>query len=96
MKLETKIEVLQSGNLPDDQKASLNGLTERTAVAPRLFCDICDCFDLHDTEECPRQTSGDSPPPTQYHADRHAVRKYCDSCEVFGHEEGECPLDETY
>ncbi len=23
--------------------------------APRFFCDICDEFDLHDTEECPTQ-----------------------------------------
>ena len=25
------------------------------AVPPRLFCDICDEFDLHDTEDCPTQ-----------------------------------------
>ena len=29
------------------------------AVAPRLFCDICDAFDLHDTEDCPTQAMPD-------------------------------------
>ena len=31
-----------------------NGVSARQA-APRLFCDICDEFDLHDTEDCPKQ-----------------------------------------
>ena len=31
-----------------------NGVSSRQA-APRLFCDICDEFDLHDTEDCPKQ-----------------------------------------
>lgn len=26
--------------------------------APRMFCDICDCFDLHDTDDCPKQSGG--------------------------------------
>lgn len=29
--------------------------------APRLFCDICDEFDKHDTEDCPVQSSESSP-----------------------------------
>lgn len=32
----------------------LNGV-DAGRVAPRLFCDICDRFDLHDTEDCPTQ-----------------------------------------
>jgi CAP-Gly domain-containing linker protein 1 len=54
-------------------------------VAPRVFCDICDMFDLHDTEDCPRQAM-DSPPPPQH--SRHGVgkkrgeeRPYCEICE---------------
>jgi CAP-Gly domain-containing linker protein 1 len=53
-------------------------------VAPRVFCDICDMFDLHDTEDCPRQAM-DSPPPQH---SRHGVGKkrgeespYCEICE---------------
>ena len=33
-----------------------NGVSSR-AIPPRLFCDICDEFDLHDTEDCPTQAS---------------------------------------
>ena len=49
--------------------------------APRLFCDICDVFDLHDTEDCPQQAMSDSPPPSLHHRDRHEQRPYCDICE---------------
>ena len=34
--------------------AMLNGI-DTNRVAPRLFCDICDEFDIHDTEDCPTQ-----------------------------------------
>ena len=63
--------------------------------APRLFCDICDMFDLHDTEDCPTQASSEADAPasllnhssTAYHQHSHhggtrgAVREYCDNCE---------------
>lgn len=54
-------------------------------LAPRVFCDICDMFDLHDTEDCPRQAMESPPPPTH---GRHGVgkkrveeRPYCEICE---------------
>jgi len=51
-------------------------------VAPRMFCDICDVFDAHETEDCPQQAmSSDSPPPSHYAGSRDVVRPYCDSCE---------------
>ena len=55
---------------------------QKHIVAPRLFCDICDMFDLHDTEDCPRQAM-DSPPPQQMHKPlpRGYQRPYCDICE---------------
>lgn len=53
----------------------------RYVVAPRLYCDICDCFDAHDTEDCPKQASSDSPPPSQHHGERGSTRPYCDTCE---------------
>ncbi|XP_071094158.1 CAP-Gly domain-containing linker protein 1-like isoform X2 [Haliotis cracherodii] len=53
----------------------------RPRSAPRLFCDICDMFDLHDTDDCPKQAMSESPPPTQYHGDRKSTRPYCDICE---------------
>ena len=51
-------------------------------IAPRLFCDICDMFDLHETEDCPQQAmTSDSPPPSHHGGSRDAVRPYCDTCE---------------
>lgn len=73
--------------------------------APRLFCDICDEFDAHETEDCPRQCSGTQTPPVFVNTKEAIVekeriipepRKYCESCEVFGHEIGECADDETF
>ncbi|XP_048045645.1 CAP-Gly domain-containing linker protein 1 isoform X4 [Megalobrama amblycephala] len=64
---------------------------------PRLFCDICDCFDLHDTEDCPTQEQMlDSPPHTTYHGSPNDERPYCDICEVFGHWTDSCNDDQTF
>uniref|UniRef100_A0A668AGI3 CAP-Gly domain containing linker protein 1 n=1 Tax=Myripristis murdjan TaxID=586833 RepID=A0A668AGI3_9TELE len=64
---------------------------------PRLFCDICDCFDLHDTEDCPTQMQmPDSPPHTTYHGSKGEERPYCDICEVFGHWTDSCNDDQTF
>ena len=51
---------------------------------PRLFCDICDQFDLHDTDDCPMQAASDSPPPSSYgdtRAPGGSDRPYCNNCE---------------
>lgn len=53
-------------------------------VAPRKYCDICEEFDLHDTDDCPVQGSDDDPAlglakreaPTS-----NSDRPYCDVCE---------------
>ena len=50
-------------------------------VAPRLFCDICDMFDLHDTDDCPVQASSVSPVPVNHQLSFSAGRPYCDICE---------------
>ena len=60
-----------------------DNITART-VAPRLFCDICDMFDLHDTEDCPTQAmdSEDIPPPKSSKSKKPPVeRPYCETCE---------------
>lgn len=62
--------------------------------APRVFCDICDEFDKHETEDCPLQASDDrdySPPPKDEKNNNDPTnrkerklpepRKYCESCE---------------
>ncbi|XP_032365626.1 CAP-Gly domain-containing linker protein 1-like [Etheostoma spectabile] len=45
---------------------------KKKKAPPRLFCDICDYFDLHDTEDCTAQIQRpDSPPHTTYHSNKH-------------------------
>ncbi|XP_040465582.1 CAP-Gly domain-containing linker protein 1 isoform X8 [Falco naumanni] len=64
---------------------------------PRLFCDICGCFDLHDTEDCPTQAQMlEEPPHSAYHGSRREERPYCDTCEMFGHWTSDCNDDETF
>lgn len=78
--------------------SSLVGVSKHEKKAtPRLFCDICDCFDLHDTEDCPTQAqSPDSVPHTAYHGNPAAERPYCDICEAFGHATESCNDDQTF
>ncbi|XP_069071052.1 CAP-Gly domain-containing linker protein 1 isoform X13 [Pleurodeles waltl] len=95
-KLEAIAEASLNGNDVDNYD-SLNGTQTKKKPPPRLFCDICDCFDLHDTEDCPTQTqTPDSPPHTAYHGSRNDERPYCDICEVFGHWASNCNDDETF
>ncbi|KAM9794403.1 CAP-Gly domain-containing linker protein 1 isoform X1 [Syngnathus typhle] len=64
---------------------------------PRPFCDICDCFDRHDTEDCPTQAqSPDAVPHSSYRGQRDNERPYCDVCEVFGHATESCNDDRTF
>uniref|UniRef100_A0A673FSG9 CLIP1 zinc knuckle domain-containing protein n=1 Tax=Sinocyclocheilus rhinocerous TaxID=307959 RepID=A0A673FSG9_9TELE len=77
--------------------SSLGEVNKKKKAPPRVFCDICDCFDLHDTEDCPIQTqSPDSPPHTTYHGSRSGERPYCDICEAFGHWTDSCNDDQTF
>ncbi|XP_052215294.1 CAP-Gly domain-containing linker protein 1-like isoform X2 [Dreissena polymorpha] len=77
--LQTRLEAMENGvhNGHEDPQ------TPSRHVAVRMFCDICDVFDSHETEDCPKQEMMDSPPPSQFHGDRHQVRPYCDICEEF-------------
>ncbi|XP_051541933.1 CAP-Gly domain-containing linker protein 1-like isoform X2 [Myxocyprinus asiaticus] len=80
-----------NGNYEND------GEVKKKKAPPRVFCDICDCFDLHDTEDCPTQMqSPDSPPHTTYHGSRGGERPYCDICEAFGHWTDSCNDDQTF
>ena len=45
----------------------------------RLFCDICDVFDKHDTEDCPLQSSEEI--GSKHHGERGVERPYCTTCE---------------
>ncbi|KAI1881952.1 hypothetical protein AGOR_G00245330 [Albula goreensis] len=94
-KLKKLAEAAFNGN--DDGELDNHGSLSKKKPTPRLFCDICDCFDLHDTEDCPTQTqSPDSPPHTTYHGSRDDERPYCDICEAFGHWTESCNDDQTF
>lgn len=68
-------------------------LIAKRKPAPRLFCDICDEFDKHETEDCPLQECDDrdSPIPRAERNNNDSAnrkerklpepRKYCESCE---------------
>jgi CAP-Gly domain-containing linker protein 1 len=61
-----------------------------------MFCDICDVFDLHETDDCPTQAMQDSPPASSYHGNRNEQRPYCEICESFGHETQDCDDEQTF
>ncbi|CAG4988747.1 unnamed protein product [Parnassius apollo] len=86
--LMARVQALEGGTITSEPPL-FNG---RKTRAPRLFCDICDMFDAHDTEECPRQADAPAPaartPPPP--------RPYCDICEVFGHATENCDEEETF
>ncbi|ESN96561.1 hypothetical protein HELRODRAFT_68290, partial [Helobdella robusta] len=74
-----------------------------TPTTLRFFCDICDVFDLHDTDDCPKQCGlteddfdAEGNPASKYHGDPSLERPYCEICEVFGHTTEECQDDQTF
>lgn len=98
-KLERMAEASLNGNSVDQMNDydSSPGSKTKKKPAPRVFCDICECFDSHDTEDCPTQAqASDSPPHSSFHGSRNAERPYCDICEVFGHWTNNCNDDETF
>ncbi|XP_022230005.2 restin homolog isoform X1 [Drosophila obscura] len=103
--LMAKVQTLETLPMDFTQPRAFDMLTKRKP-APRLFCDICDEFDKHETEDCPLQAGDerdDSPPPSWERNNNEnkerklpAPRKYCDKCEVFGHDSSECADEDTY
>ncbi|KAK7455722.1 hypothetical protein BaRGS_00039462 [Batillaria attramentaria] len=67
--LEVRLEAMESGAYNGDMEL-MPDPGSRSRPAPRVFCDICDVFDLHDTDDCPKQAMSDSPPPSLHHGDR--------------------------
>ncbi|VDK80703.1 unnamed protein product [Litomosoides sigmodontis] len=85
--LKEQIAILNS--LPANE--IITGLQRKTDVPLRLYCDICEVFDLHDTTDCPtqgmdveeaiRKKNRKVKPPS---------RPYCEQCEKFGHDTSDC------
>ena len=59
---------------------------------------MCEVFDQHDTDDCPKQSSlVDDQPPLEHQTRERVLpppRQYCEKCEEFGHDCNES--DETY
>jgi len=97
-KLSTQLELYESAGILDESVDFMfNGVSSR-AIPPRLFCDICDEFDLHDTEDCPTQATPvvDESSHTRKKGKRGVERPYCDTCEIFGHKTEDCNDNETF
>ncbi|MCI4388093.1 hypothetical protein PGIGA_G00081550 [Pangasianodon gigas] len=96
LKVKLKKMALAEFNGNDENNGS-GEVKKKKKAPPRVFCDICDCFDLHDTEDCPTQMqSPDSPPHSTHHGSRGGERPYCDICEAFGHWTDSCNDDQTF
>ena len=93
--LKKEIEFHRNPFVGDDGDLSAQAAIGRSSrsAAPRLYCDMCEVFDQHDTDDCPKQSSliDDQQPRERV---LPAPRLYCDKCEVFGHDCNE--IDETY
>uniref|UniRef100_A0A8B9I9Z0 CAP-Gly domain containing linker protein 1 n=1 Tax=Anser brachyrhynchus TaxID=132585 RepID=A0A8B9I9Z0_9AVES len=98
--LNLKIQRMCEAALNGNEEETNNYDSEEESLSkkkPRLFCDICGCFDLHDTEDCPTQAQMlEEPPHSAYHGSRREERPYCDTCEMFGHWTADCNDDETF
>ena len=59
---------------------------------PRVFCDICDAFDSHETDDCPLQINQvqEAATHSRFNAKRNEERPYCTKCEMFGHLSDNC------
>lgn len=92
--LKKELEFQRNPYLNEEENLVGETTTLRTrSAAPRLYCDMCEVFDQHDTDDCPKQSS-----LIDDHSSRERVlpapRAYCDKCEAFGHDCNE--NDETY
>lgn len=61
------------------------GFQKQRERAPRMYCDICEMFDLHETEDCPHQSNDDLPAEKKStnvgERKRIPDRPYCEICE---------------
>lgn len=99
--LKHQVELLkQNAQSNELNKKTKYKLVSELKAPPRLYCDICDKFDFHNTEDCPQQSMPSNPnypdpnelaTHSQHNFKKESNRLYCDECEVFGHDESECP-----
>ncbi|XP_076266229.1 cytoplasmic linker protein 190 isoform X7 [Rhynchophorus ferrugineus] len=99
---KARIEILEMGYSPaaaDELKQLGFNLDAKKQPAPRMYCDICEEFDLHETEDCPTQASDEPPGIAELGKERKQKpppRPYCDICGEFGHETMDCTDDQEF
>ncbi|PBC31904.1 CAP-Gly domain-containing linker protein [Apis cerana cerana] len=93
-----KVEVLEMGIPSNEANEYTKTTLEKRMAAPRMFCDICDQFDLHETEDCPRQAQDflDTEKVVKSSKKPPVERPYCENCEMFGHDTRDCDDAETF
>lgn len=94
-----KIEVLEMGVPANEAEDYTRNTLDKRTAAPRMFCDICDQFDLHETEDCPRQAQDftETTERAMKSSKKQSVeRPYCENCEMFGHDTRDCDDAETF
>jgi len=80
-----EIDSIESGS-PD--------ITPPIYVPNRMFCDHCDLFDEHDTDDC---IEGNSPGGVKHSGGAGlSQRPYCTVCEMFGHTAVDCEDEMTF
>lgn len=58
------------------------GIPGERQIAPRIYCDICEEFDAHETEDCPQQTTDLAiATSNKTNAAQSNQRAYCEICE---------------
>ncbi|KAK9738416.1 CAP-Gly domain [Popillia japonica] len=94
---KARIEILESGYSPAAaDELGLFKLSGRN-LPPRMYCDICEEFDLHETEDCPQQANEDMPAVREKSPkEKPQQRPYCEICEMFGHATEDCQEDQTF
>ncbi|XP_060812931.1 restin homolog isoform X3 [Bombus pascuorum] len=93
-----KVEVLEIGVPANEADEYTKTTLEKRMAAPRMFCDICEQFDLHETEDCPRQAQDflDTEKVVKTPKKTPVERPYCENCEMFGHDTRDCDDAETF
>ncbi|CAF0739802.1 unnamed protein product [Didymodactylos carnosus] len=81
---------------------NIDGFKTKTLL-PRLYCDMCEVFDQHDTDDCPKQSSITEEHQNHTNNSNSARsskvdRLYCAKCEEFDHvcDDADADPDETF
>ncbi|KAI6661089.1 CAP-Gly domain-containing linker protein 1-like isoform X14 [Oopsacas minuta] len=90
-----RLDDLDLGTTPDE--SLIDSPTNPWSHQPsRMYCDICEKFDSHETEDCPIQDDNNDS-QEEFQTPKlagYSDRDYCDVCEVFGH--STCDSQETF